>query len=126
MIDPLDKCVTWDKASAELFDPPLTKPQFLGWLRAAGVRKIRTRPLYVRLRECRDALARHDSSSIKNEEPGSSGTGPSATERVQALKVRLRVNSRNTSLTPTSPEPARRRSSAMSYSTTSTTGRKSG
>jgi hypothetical protein len=126
MIDPLDKCVTWDKASAELFDPPLTKPQFLGWLRAAGVRKIRTRPLYVRLRECRDALARHDSSSIKNEEPGSSGTALGASERVAALNAKLRVASRNTSLTRTAPEPSRRRSSAMSYSPTSTTGRKSG
>lgn len=114
MIDPLDKCVTWDKASAELFDPPLTKPQFLGWLRAAGVRKIRTRPLYVRLRECRDALARHDSSSTKSEEPGSSATALGASELAAALNAKLRVNSRNTSRIPTSPEPNRRRSSVRS------------
>jgi hypothetical protein len=115
MIDPLDKCVTWDKASAELFDPPLTKPQFLGWLRAAGVRKIRTRPLYVRLRECRDALARHDSSSISKEEPGSSGTAlGGGSELVAALNAKLRINSRSTSQKRTGPEPSRRRSSARS------------
>jgi hypothetical protein len=126
MIDPLDKCILLEKAGAEFFDPPLSRDAFRAWALANGVRIIRSRPSYVRPRECLDALARHDSSSTSNEAHGSSGTELSAAERVQALNVRLRVNSRNTSQTRTAPEPNRRRSSAMSYSTTSNTGRKNG
>jgi hypothetical protein len=126
MIDPLDKCILLEKARGEFFDPPLSKDAFRAWALANGVRIIRSRPSYVRPRECLDALARHDSSSIKNGEPGSSGMAPGASELVAALNAKLRVNSRNTLPTRTSQKASRRRSSAPSYSPISTIDRKSG
>jgi hypothetical protein len=126
MIDPLDKYIPIAEAAKELFGDHLGADGFRAWATEFGVPILRRRKHLVTLRQCLDAQARHDSSSTSKEEPGSSGTALGASERVAALNAKLRVASRNISLTRTAPEPNRRRSSAMSYSTTSNTGRKSG
>jgi hypothetical protein len=126
MIDPLDKYITLAEAAEEMFGGQLGADGFRAWATEHGVPIIRRRKHFVTLRQCLEAQGRHDSSSIKNAEPGSSGTALGASEQVAALNAKLRVNSRNTSPTRTSLGPNRRRSSAQSYSPISNTGQRNG
>jgi hypothetical protein len=114
MIDPLDKYIPIAEAAKELFGDQLGADGFRAWATERGVPIIRRRKHFVTLRQCLDAQARHDSSSIKNAEPGSSGTALGGSELVAALNAKLRINSRSTSQKRTGPEPSRRRSSARS------------
>jgi hypothetical protein len=114
MIDPLDQYISIEKAGAELFDPPLGKHGFRTWAAKAGVAIYRGKVSYVRRRECLDAQARPISSSTSNEEPGSSATELSASERAAGLRVKLRKDWPNISQAPTARSPARPRSSVMS------------